>query len=185
MKSGVGGARAAGVLCAVAFAVGALALVSGRAWAMKIQEVKSPGGISAWLVEEHSVPLIALRFAFDGGSSQDPVGKEGLAHFLTAMLDEGAGELDSNQFHERMEEIAMRMSFDEARDAFYGSVETLSENRDQAFALLALALNEPHFEAGAVDRIRGQLLANLAYAARDPDRVAGEQWVAMAFPGHP
>jgi zinc protease len=152
---------------------------------MKIQEVKSPGGISAWLVEEHSVPLIALRFAFDGGSAQDPAGKEGLAHFLTAMLDEGAGELDSNQFHERMEEIAMRMSFDEARDAFYGSLETLSENRAQAFALLALALNKPRFENDAVDRIRAQLKANLAYAARDPDRVAGEEWVAMAFPGHP
>src|SRR5215472_14026079 len=103
-------------------AAAALLLHASGAQAMKIQEVKSPGGITAWLVEEHSVPLIALRFAFEGGSSQDPVGKEGLAHFLTAMLDEGAGELDSNQFHERMEEIAMRMSFDEARDAFYGSV---------------------------------------------------------------
>ena len=33
--------------------------------------------------------------------------------------------------------------------------------------------------------MRGQLLASLAYAARDPDRVASEQWAAMAFPGHP
>ena len=33
--------------------------------------------------------------------------------------------------------------------------------------------------------MRGQLLAGLAYAARDPDRVASEQWSAMAFAGHP
>jgi zinc protease len=33
--------------------------------------------------------------------------------------------------------------------------------------------------------VRGQLQAGLAYAARDPDRVASEQWAAMAFPGHP
>jgi zinc protease len=159
---------------------GMLLIPSGKAQAMKIQEVKSPAGISAWLVEEHSVPLLAMRFAFDGGSAQDPDGKEGLANFLSAMLDEGAGDIDSKSFHERMEEIAMRMSFEDGRDAFFGSFETLSENRDKAFALLALALNQPRFDVDAVDRIRGQLLAALAYAARDPDRVAGEQWLAMA-----
>ena len=40
------------------------------------------------------MPLIALRFAFDGGSAQDPEGKEGLANFLSAMLDEGAGDIE-------------------------------------------------------------------------------------------
>ena len=66
--------------------------------AMKIQTVKSPGGIEAWLVEEHAVPMMAMRFAFDGGSSQDPDGKEGVANFVTAMLDEGAGDLVSRDF---------------------------------------------------------------------------------------
>jgi hypothetical protein len=60
-----------------------------------------------------------------------------------------------------MEEIAMRMGFDDSRDAFYGSLETLSENRDKAVALLALALNKPRFDVDAVDRIRGQLQAGL------------------------
>ncbi|HJU31980.1 MAG TPA: pitrilysin family protein [Hyphomicrobiaceae bacterium] len=156
-----------------------------RAEAMKIQVVKSPGGITAWLVEEHSVPLIGMRFAFEGGSAQDPAGKEGVAHFLAGMLDEGAGDLPAKVFQERMEEIAMRMSYDDARDAFYGSFETLSENREQAVALLSLALGKPRFDADAVDRVRGQLLAGLAYAARDPDRVATEQWNAAAFAGHP
>ena len=92
---------------------------------------------------------------------------------------------NSKTFQERMEAIAMRMSYDDARDAFYGSFETLSENREQAVALLALALNKPRFDVDAVDRVRGQLLAGLAYAARDPDRVASEQWNAIAFAGHP
>ena len=85
------------------------------------------------------------------------------------------GDLTAKVFQERMEEIAMRMSYDDARDAFYGSFETLSENREQAVALLSLALGSPRFDADAVDRVRGQLLAGLAYSARDPDRVATEQ----------
>ena len=172
--------------CLFALLLAAALLVPfSKAQAMKIQEVKSPGGISAWLVEEHSVPLIALRFAFDGGSAQDPEGKEGLANFLASMLDEGAGDLTAKQFQERMEEIAMRMGFDDSRDAFYGSFETLTENRDKAVALLALALNKPRFDVDAVDRIRGQLLAGLIHAARDPDRVASEQWSATGVCGPP
>jgi zinc protease len=152
---------------------------------MKIQDVTSPGGISAWLVEEHSVPLLALRFVFDGGSSQDPAGKEGLANFLTAMLDEGAGDMNATQFQERMEELAVRMSFEDGKDALYGSFETLTANREPALEMLRLALNAPRFEADAVERIRKQLLTNLAYAAKNPQQVAGRAWYEAAFPGHP
>jgi zinc protease len=155
------------------------------AHAMKIQEITSPSGLKAWLVEEHSVPLVAMRFAFDGGNAQDPQGQEGLTNFLSGMLDEGAGDLSATQFQQRMEEIAMRMSFDDSRDAFFGSFETLTENRDQAVELLRLALHKPRFDAEAIERVRGQLLAGLAYAARDPEKVAAEQWDAIAFSGHP
>jgi zinc protease len=178
------GSWIASLACAVVLA--ALAVFPSEAHAMKVQEVKSPGGISAWLVESHNVPLIAMRFAFDGGGSvQDPDGKEGLANFLSTILDEGAGDLTAKQFQERMEDLAMRMSFDDGRDAFYGSFETLTENRDSAARLLALAIAKPRFDADAIERMRKQLLAGLAYAARDPTRVASEQWMALAFAGHP
>jgi zinc protease len=166
-------------------AVALLATFSSPANAMKIQTVKSPGGIEAWLVEEHAVPMMAMRFAFEGGSSQDPVGKEGVANFVTAMLDEGAGDLKSREFQERMEDLSMRMNYEEAKDAFYGNFETLTKNRDEAAKLLKLALTKPRFDEDAVDRIRQQLLASLAYAKRDPDKVAQNQWYAVAFAGHP
>ena len=154
------------------------------AHAMKIQSVKSPGGIEAWLVSDKSVPLLALRFAFDGGSAQDPVGKEGVANFLSAMLDEGAGDILSSAFQERLEEIAMRMSFEDSKDAFYGSVEMLTVNREKSVDLLRLALTKPRFDPDAVERIRKQLQAGLVYAARDPDKVASNEWFKLAFPGH-
>ena len=152
---------------------------------MNIQQIKSPGGISAWLVEEHSVPLISLRYAFDGGNSQDPQGKEGLANFITAMMDEGAGDIKSEDYQERMEDIAMRMSYDDSKDSLYGSFETLSANRDKAVELLKLSVQKPRFDTDAVERIRQQLLANLIYADKDPEKVAMREWYAQAFPGHP
>jgi zinc protease len=152
--------------------------------AMKIQTVKSPGGIEAWLVEDHSNPMMAMRFSFEGGSAQDPVGKEGLANFVSSMLDEGAGDLDANAFQEQLENLAVRMSFSDTQDAFYGNLETLTANRDQATELLRIAINSPRFEKDATERIRGQILANLVYAAKDPDRVATNEWYALAFGDH-
>ncbi len=162
-----------------------LLLVSVRpAHAMEIKVITSPGGIKAWLVEAHENPLLAMRFSFEGGNSQDPAGKEGLANFLTAMLDEGAGDLTSSVFQEKMETIAMRMRFEDGRDAFYGNFQTLTEYRDEAVGLLKLALTKPRFDEDAVERIRGQLRANLVYADRDPEKVAYREWFAAAFPGH-
>ncbi|MEE8099521.1 MAG: pitrilysin family protein [Hyphomicrobium sp.] len=176
-------ALTAAPLAALIFAI--ITTLSGPAHAMKIQTIKSPGGIEAWLVEEHAVPMMAMRFAFEGGSSQDPTGNEGLANFLSAMLDEGAGDLKSREFQERMEEISMRMRYEDSKDAFYGNFETLTANRDEAAKLLKLALNNPRFDTDAVERIRQQLQAALAYAARNPEKVALNEWYAVAFEGHP
>jgi zinc protease len=158
---------------------------SQPAAAMNIQQIQSPGGIKAWLVEEHSVPLISLKYAFDGGNSQDPEGKAGVANFITAMMDEGAGDLKSEQYQERMEDLAMRMSYDDTKDSLYGSFETLSANRDKAAELLKLSVQQPRFDQDAVERIRQQLIANLIYADKDPGKVAMREWYAQAFAGHP
>lgn len=80
-------------------------LPTSGAYAMEIEGTTSPGGVKAWLVEEHSVPLVAMRFAFEGGSTQDPVGREGVANFIAGMMDEGAGDLTAQQFQQRMESI--------------------------------------------------------------------------------
>ncbi|MBX9927064.1 MAG: insulinase family protein [Hyphomicrobiaceae bacterium] len=179
------GRMAGAATAVVSLVMTILTLSTTQAAAMKIETVKSPGGIEAWLVTERSVPMMALRFAFIGGSSQDPVGKDGTANFLTAMLDEGAGDLDSTVFQQRMEEIAMRMSFEDGKDTFYGNFQTLTVNRDKARDLLKLALTKPRFDAEAVERIRKQLLAGLIYAERDPEKVASRAWYEHAFNGHP
>ena len=114
-----------------------------HAQAFEIREVESPGGLKAWLVADKTVPLITMRFSFRGGTINDPKTAQGRSYFLSGMLDEGAGELKSEEFQQRMSELAMRMSFDADREHFGGSVQTLSENRDAAFDLLRLAVTQP------------------------------------------
>src|SRR5690606_8861652 len=71
--------------------------------AVKIEEVRTPGGLLAWLVREPAIPLLAVEFNFrGGGAALDPEGRQGLANFVSGLLDEGAGELDSQAFQTKL-----------------------------------------------------------------------------------
>lgn len=159
-------------------------IVPARA-AVEIQEVTSRSGVTAWLVEEYSVPIIAMRFAFEGGSTQEPDGREGLAGLMTGLFDEGAGDLDSDAFQERMADSGVEIGFNSTRDAIFGSMRALAEDRDEAFALLRLAIQEPRFDEAPVERIRAQLVARIKASARDPGTEGDIAWARAVYGDHP
>ncbi|MDP1701961.1 MAG: pitrilysin family protein [Aestuariivirga sp.] len=169
------------VLFRIIFAGFALAISFGYANAIEIKEVTSPGGIKAWLVESRAIPLIAMDFSFEGGSTSDAVGKEGTAHFITGMMDEGAGNLDSAAFQALRDELAVRINFDSGMDRFEGSLQTLSTNREQAFGLLKKVLTAPHFEEEAMERVRQQFLLSARNDEQDPETIASRAWMKLAF----
>ncbi len=152
--------------------------------AIEVQRVISPGGIEAWLVEDHSNPIISLDLAFRGGAALDPAGKEGLANLVSSLIDEGAGALDSQAFQGRMAELSISLSFSAGRDTFGGEMKTLTENRETAFELLGLALAEARFDAEPVDRIRSQILAGLSRDSQDPQSIVGRTMSKVLFPEH-
>ncbi|MCG6883527.1 MAG: insulinase family protein, partial [Silicimonas sp.] len=153
--------------------------------AVEIQEVTSPGGITAWLVEEHAVPFTALEIRFRGGGSLDRPGKRGAISLMSATIEEGAGELDAQGFAAARDALAASFRFDASRDAFSVSARFLTENRDEAMALLRSALVEPRFDQSAVDRVREQILSNLRSDQNDPNTIAGNRLNALAYGNHP
>jgi zinc protease len=171
-----------GLFAALLLAVPSAALANDG---IDIQPVTSPGGITAWLVEDDTIPLIAMKFSFKGGAASDPDDKAGLAYFLSGMLDEGAGDLDSQAFQQRIADLSIRMSFSAQRDHFQGSLETLSENREDAFDLLELALTAPRFDAEPLERVRRQIQIQISQDNEDPESIAGQAWMATMFADHP
>lgn len=163
----------------------ALAIAQPAAAASKIEQIVSPGGIKAWLVREAAVPMVALDFAFTGGANADPTEKPGVANMVSSLLDEGAGDLNAQTFQERLEDKAVEISFTAVRDQFRGSLRVLTVNLDEGVNLLRLALTAPRFDGEAVERIRGQLLAELRRSSSSPSDIASRRFWAAAFPGHP
>ncbi len=152
---------------------------------VKIQKVVSPGGITAWLVEEHSIPFTALEIRFRGGASLDAPGKRGEINLMTATLEEGAGDMDARAFAKARDSLAASLNFDVGPDALSVSARMLTENRDQAAELLRLALNKPRFDQDAVERVRRQVLSIIRSDAKDPNKIAAQTFNRLAFGDHP
>ena len=156
------------------------------AWAQTdIREVTSPGGITAWLVEEPSIPFVALELRFRGGTSLDAPGKRGATSLMVGLLEEGAGDLDAQGFARATEALAAQFGFDGSDDGVSVSARFLTENRDEAVELLRLSLVEPRFSQVALDRVRAQVLSGIRSRATDPDKIAGARMDALLFGDHP
>ncbi|SFJ51011.1 M16 family metallopeptidase [Celeribacter neptunius] len=153
--------------------------------AVEVQDIETPGGIKAWLVEEHSIPFTALEIRFRGGTAMDRPGKRGEVNLMMATLEEGAGDLDAQGFANARDDLAASYSFDAYMDSVTISARFLTENRDQAVALLRAALMQPRFDQDAVDRVRGQVMSILRSQATDPGDIASETFYAQTFGDHP
>ncbi|NIY71637.1 insulinase family protein [Marivivens donghaensis] len=152
---------------------------------VQIQQVTSPAGINAWLVEEHEIPFVALEIYFKGGTSLDEPGKRGATNLMMGLLEEGSGEMTAQDFQRERESLAASYGFDAYDDGVSVSAKFLTENRDDAVALLRQALVAPRFDQDAIDRVKGQVLAGIASRKTDPNRIAGDSFYSEAYGDHP
>jgi len=171
------------VVLAAALLLGATPALASAA--TKVQKVVSKSGITAWLVQDHTNPIISLSFAFRAGGARDPAGKEGVAKLTAILLDEGAGKLKALAFQKKLENLSISLGFEVGRDQFRGSLRTLSRNRDEAFGMIGLALTKPRFDADAVERMRVSMLSSYQRNTRRPNYLARRAFWAAAFPNHP
>ena len=173
--------RIGGVLIALALLLAAL---PARA-EIQIQEVKSQGGITAWLVEDHTIPFAALQLSFRGGASLDAADKAGATSLMAALLEEGAGDLDARAFARAQESLAASFGYSVGDDSVSISAKFLTENRDAALELLRKTLIEPRFDEDAIERVRAQMLSNIRSDLKDPNAIAGQAFSKLAFGDHP
>jgi zinc protease len=163
-----------------------ISLVTLPAYAeVNIQELTTPGGLNVWLVEEHSIPFVALELRFRGGASLDAPGKRGATNLMTALLEEGAGDMDAQAFSRARDNLAASFSYDVNDDALSVSARFLTENRDQAVALLRESLLNPRFDQTAIDRVKAQIASIIQSDEQDPRALASKAFRTLVYDGHP
>lgn len=150
-----------------------------------VQEINTTDGLSAWLVEDRTIPFVALELRFRGGTSLDAPGKRGAVNLMTALLEEGSGDLDARAFTRAIEGLAASFSYSSSADAISISARFLSENRDEALALLRETLLNPRFDEDAIERVRAQVLSGIRSSEKDPSSIASLAFAELVYGDHP
>lgn len=153
--------------------------------AVEIQTITTPEGIGAWVVEERSLPFIAMEIRMEGGANLDRPEKRGAVNLMMALLEEGSADMDARSFQEAREALAASYSFRAFDDSVSVSTRFLTENADEAIALLRQALVDPRFDEDAIERVRAQVIAGIESDSKSPNRIAGDTFYSAAFPDHP
>jgi zinc protease len=150
-----------------------------------VRQITSPGGVSALLVSDATVPMIVMEAYWRGGSAIEPRAKSGVTSIMADMLTEGAGDMDSQAFAQRLEDLHMGLDFDAGWDGVAMTLTTLTENRDAAFEMARLSLAAPRFDSEPLERIRGQMLVGLRTRETNPGYIANLALDRALYPDHP
>ncbi len=150
-----------------------------------IQQFTTPGGVSVWLVEEPSIPILSVRMAWEAGSTNDPAGLEGLTSAMVYQMNEGAGELDSQAFSKRMEELNMSFGCSAGADNTFCNTSMLMDNVEASFDVVALAFAEPRFDEGPWERFVRENEVGLKTRDTNARYLAGRARVEALYPDHP
>ncbi len=149
-----------------------------------IKVVKTPKGLTAWLVESHTIPMISVDVSFRAGAAFDGEGMEGLASFTASLMGEGAANMDAKAFKEKLDSIGARFASGVDKLDFSVYLDTMTEHKEKAFKMLGQAITAPRFDAAAVKRIKEATLADLKRGEEDPGTVAARVFNKTVFQGH-
>lgn len=147
--------------------------------------VTSKGGITAWLAEDHSLPVISLSIAFKGGIEEDSDDKQGLSYIGANMLTQGAGEDDANSFQQKLKDNSIALNFEARRDAVYGTLRSLKETWPEAVRLFKESLARPQFDAAVLKREKARTETALRLYLSNPDWLLSRLQISEVFSGHP
>jgi zinc protease len=148
---------------------------------LPIQRVAG-NGLTAWLVEDHSVPVVSLSWSWPGGAAFDPPGREGTASLAAALLTEGAGDLPAAAFTDALRDAGIGLSFGAGRDDVDGGFRCLIDALPEAERLARLAMTAPRLDQAAIERLRARAIAGARQSLETPRGQAGRAFWAAAFP---
>lgn len=170
-----------------ALSIIALLCLAAPALAADINPVKvtTANGITVLVLEQHFLPIVEIHTLIKAGSAQDPSDKAGVANLVASLLDEGTTTRSSKQLAEQIDFVGGSLEAKAGEDFTTASARVLKKDLDLGFTLLADVLMHPAFPKQEFDRVRSQILGEMASDNDDPGTVAMRAFNQMVFHNHP
>jgi zinc protease len=130
----------------------------------------------------HKLPLVTvLAVVSDAGATAETAEKEGVASLTARALTEGAGVLDGEALTDQLEQLGTSIDTDADWDAAMVKMTVLPHKLETAFARFADVLSAPTFPASAIERLKGERIAEIMQIESEPREYANEQFRRFVY----
>ncbi|HEY6907890.1 MAG TPA: pitrilysin family protein [Myxococcales bacterium] len=147
---------------------------------------KLANGARVLIVENHSVPLVAVDVRFLHGVDADPKDKPGLAEFVADTVDEGTKSRPAAKLAEEIEDLAASLGASASLESTGVHLNCLAETLPQALDLLADVVQNPAFRPEDVERVRLLKLTALEQKKANTGALAADEAARILYgPSHP
>jgi len=150
-----------------------------------VEEKTLANGLKILYIKDTTLPRVSFQMMVLSGSSQDPMGSEGLAEMTLSLLEQGTAKKSALQVADDFAQLGS--SFGESASSDYVMMTTagLSEFKEKLLALYSDVVLSPAFAASEVERKRSQVLAELVQMQDQPSEYAGLLFDRELFGKHP
>ncbi|MEJ7777932.1 MAG: pitrilysin family protein [Sphingomicrobium sp.] len=138
-------------------------------------------GIAIDYAHRAAVPVTQVALAFNAGEAADAPSARGVQAMTLAMLDEGAGTLDSQGFAEAKEKLGVEIDATGSLDRSTVTMSALSANLAPSLALVGDMVKAPAFAPDALSRVRAQTLTGIAQLQKDPNGIAARALPTLLY----
>jgi zinc protease len=127
----------------------------------EIEKTTLKNGLNVWLVERHTLPVVAFNLVIQAGSDHDPLAQPGLASMVADLLDEGTKKRDALQISAELESIGTSLNVNSSWDGSFVTFNCLTKHLPKAVDLFADVVIHPTFPEIEFGRIQKSRLTSL------------------------
>lgn len=131
----------------------------------------------------NEVPFISLTLSIEAGHKMETYDKSkaGLAYLVAGMLNESTENYTGEEISDKLEKLGSSINVTADNHFITFSVNSLQKNLDATLSLLEEKLLHPGFEEAVFNRLKEQLLENIANQATQPKTIADKIYARLLY----
>jgi zinc protease len=135
------------------------------------------------VIAKHSpaTPAVTIHASLAAGSIYDPPGENGLAYFVSKMIDRGTTSMTADEIAEELENRGVALAVSVNRHALQLVLTCLVDDIETVLATLGDIITDPTFPDADVQTKRGEIITTIRQDEDNPAAVSGEAMLTSLY----
>jgi len=146
---------------------------------------KLDNGLAVTMVPFGQVPKVTIRVVVEAANVHERADQVWLADLTGSLMREGTAELAADALAREFAGMGGELAVSVGQDTAYASADVLADRAPQAVQLLADVVARPRFPESEFERVKANLLRDLAIRKSSPQATASAKFAELVYGDHP